>query len=80
MSVFVWIAIGLLAGFIGNRRRRGDVLADLMLGVAGAVLGGALVHSFGSGGVNGSILWSAGGAAAGGLGGVLAYQAVRRSP
>jgi uncharacterized membrane protein YeaQ/YmgE (transglycosylase-associated protein family) len=80
MSVFVWIAIGLLAGLMGNRRRHGDLPADLMLGVAGAVLGGALVHSFGLGGVNGSLLWSAAGAVAGGFGGLLAYQAVRRSP
>ena len=43
MSIFAWIILGLVAGFIGskivNKRGEGLVL-DILLGIVGAVLGG----------------------------------------
>lgn len=61
MSFFVWILLGLLAGFIAshivNRRGEGMVL-DILLGIVGALLGGWLFHLFGHAGVNGLNLYS----------------------
>jgi len=43
MSIFAWIILGLIAGFIGskivNKRGEGLVL-DLVLGIVGAIAGG----------------------------------------
>ena len=56
MSLFVWIVLGLISGFIAshliNRRGEGMVL-DVLLGIVGAILGGWLFHYFGHEGVNG---------------------------
>ena len=56
MSLFVWILLGLLAGFIAshlvNHRGEGMVL-DVLLGIVGAIVGGWLWHYFGREGVNG---------------------------
>src|SRR4051794_2370194 len=54
MSLFAWIILGLLAGFIAshlvNRRGEGMVL-DVLLGIVGAVVGGWLAHLLGYAGV-----------------------------
>ena len=46
MSIFAWIFLGLIAGFIGskivNKRGEGLVL-DLVLGIVGAIAGGWLL-------------------------------------
>jgi len=50
MGILSWLVIGLVAGYIGSRlvNRRGEGLfRDLLLGVVGAILGGAIFHSFG---------------------------------
>src|SRR6266496_4343263 len=56
MSLFVWILLGLVSGFIAshlvNRRGEGMVL-DILLGIVGAIVGGWLFHWFGREGVNG---------------------------
>jgi uncharacterized membrane protein YeaQ/YmgE (transglycosylase-associated protein family) len=56
MSLFVWIVLGLLAGFIAshlvNHRGEGMVL-DVLLGIVGAIVGGWLWHYLGHEGVNG---------------------------
>src|SRR5690242_8272896 len=56
MSLFVWIVLGLLAGFVAshlvNHRGEGMVL-DVLLGIVGAIVGGWLWHYFGREGVNG---------------------------
>ncbi len=61
MSFFVWILLGLVAGFIAshivNRRGEGMVL-DILLGIVGALVGGWLFHLFGHAGVNGLNLYS----------------------
>jgi len=56
MSIFAWIILGLLAGFIGSKlvNKRGEGLfMDIILGVVGAVVGGWLFNKFGSVGVTG---------------------------
>jgi uncharacterized membrane protein YeaQ/YmgE (transglycosylase-associated protein family) len=61
MSIIAWIILGLIAGFaaskIVNRTGEGVVL-DVLLGIAGAVVGGWLFHLFGMRGVNGLNLYS----------------------
>ena len=56
MSILAWIILGLIAGFIAskivNRHGEGGIL-DVLLGIAGAVVGGWLLHSFGKSGVTG---------------------------
>ena len=43
MSIFAWIILGLVAGFIGskilNKRGEGRIL-DIILGIVGAIVGG----------------------------------------
>jgi uncharacterized membrane protein YeaQ/YmgE (transglycosylase-associated protein family) len=61
MSVFLWIVLGLIAGFIAshivNRRGEGVVL-DILLGIVGALIGGWMFQKFGHEGVNGLNLHS----------------------
>ena len=56
MSLFVWILLGLVSGFIAshlvNHRGEGLVL-DVLLGVVGAIIGGWIFHVFGHIGVTG---------------------------
>jgi uncharacterized membrane protein YeaQ/YmgE (transglycosylase-associated protein family) len=56
MSLFIWILLGLVAGFIAshivNHRGEGVVL-DVLLGVVGAMVGGWLFTVFGHTGVTG---------------------------
>jgi uncharacterized membrane protein YeaQ/YmgE (transglycosylase-associated protein family) len=61
MSIIGWITLGLIAGFIASKivNRTGEgFLVDILLGIAGAVVGGWLFHSFGMRGVNGISLYS----------------------
>ena len=50
MSLFSWIVLGLIAGFIAshlvNHRGEGMVL-DILLGIVGAVIGGWIAHLLG---------------------------------
>jgi uncharacterized membrane protein YeaQ/YmgE (transglycosylase-associated protein family) len=61
MSIFGWIILGLIAGFIGskivNRQGQGFWL-DIALGIIGALVGGFLFSLFGSEGVTGLNIWS----------------------
>lgn len=56
MSFFMWLILGLIAGFIAshlvNHRGEGMIL-DILLGMVGAVIGGWMFHLFGHEGVNG---------------------------
>jgi uncharacterized membrane protein YeaQ/YmgE (transglycosylase-associated protein family) len=56
MSLFVWIVLGLISGFIAshlvNHRGEGMIL-DVLLGIVGAIVGGWLFHMLGHAGVNG---------------------------
>ena len=80
MSFFVWIVLGLLAGFIAshivNHRGEGMVL-DILLGIVGALIGGWLFHWFGHAGVNGLNLHSLFVATAGAVVFLFLYHALR---
>lgn len=59
----IWIAFGAIAGWIasmimGTNPRQG-LLMDVILGIAGAVVGGLIMNLFGAPGVTGFNLYSA---------------------
>jgi uncharacterized membrane protein YeaQ/YmgE (transglycosylase-associated protein family) len=82
MSLFAWILLGLLAGFIAshlvNHRGEGMVL-DILLGVVGAVVGGWVFHMLGLTGVTTINLYSIVVATAGAVLFLVVYHAIRRS-
>jgi uncharacterized membrane protein YeaQ/YmgE (transglycosylase-associated protein family) len=82
MSLFIWILLGLVAGFLAshlvNRRGEGVVL-DVLLGVVGAMIGGWLFQRFGHAGVTGMNLHSILVATAGAIVFLIAYHAIRRT-
>ena len=80
MSFFLWILIGLIAGFIASHivNRRGDGLVlDILLGIVGAVVGGWIFHMLGHEGVNGLNLHSLIVATVGAIVFLLLYHAIR---
>jgi uncharacterized membrane protein YeaQ/YmgE (transglycosylase-associated protein family) len=82
MSIFAWIVLGLLAGFIGSKlvNKRGEGLfLDIVLGVIGAVAGGWLFNKFGAVGVTGLNLYSLLVAVVGAVVVLLVYHALRRA-
>ena len=82
MSLFVWILLGLVAGFIAshivNHRGEGVVL-DVLLGAMGAIVGGWLFNVFGHTGVTGLNLHSILVATAGAIVFLVVYHAIRRT-
>lgn len=61
MSILAWIILGLVAGFVGSKlvNKTGEgLILDIVLGVAGAVVGGFLFNMFGATGVTGLNLYS----------------------
>ena len=82
MSIFAWIILGLIAGFIGskivNKRGEGLVL-DLVLGIVGAIAGGWLFNTFGASGVTGLNLYSLLVAVVGAIVVLVVYHAIRRA-
>lgn len=61
MSFLAWIVLGLLAGFIGSKivNKQGEgLILDILLGIAGALLGGWLFTTFGASPVTGLNLYS----------------------
>jgi len=82
MTLFTWILLGLVAGFIAshivNRRGEGVVL-DVLLGVVGAMIGGWLFQRFGHVGVTGMNLHSILVAVAGAIVFLVGYHAIRRT-
>ena len=81
MSLFAWIVLGLLAGFIAshlvNHRGEGMVL-DILLGIVGAVIGGWVASLLGYGGVSGVNLYGIIVATAGAMLFLFAYHVIRR--
>ena len=81
MSLFAWLLLGLLSGFIAshlvNHRGEGMVL-DVLLGIVGAVVGGWLFHLFGATGVTQLNLYSLVVAVAGAVLLLVVYHAIRR--
>ena len=82
MSLFAWIVLGLLAGFIAshlvNRRGEGMVL-DVLLGIVGAVVGGWLAHLLGYAGVTALNVYSLVVATIGAVVFLFIYHAIRRN-
>jgi uncharacterized membrane protein YeaQ/YmgE (transglycosylase-associated protein family) len=81
MSIFAWIVLGLLAGFIGSKivNKSGEgVIVDILLGIVGAVLGGWLFNRFGAAGVTGLNLYSLLVAVVGSVVFLVIYHAIRR--
>jgi uncharacterized membrane protein YeaQ/YmgE (transglycosylase-associated protein family) len=61
MSIFAWIILGLIAGWIGSKivNRRGEgFFLDIVLGVVGALVGGFLFSLIGAEGVSGLNIYS----------------------
>jgi uncharacterized membrane protein YeaQ/YmgE (transglycosylase-associated protein family) len=82
MSVLAWIVLGLLAGWIASKivNRRGESpLADILAGIAGAIVGGLLFGIYGATGVSGLNLHSLIVAVAGAVAVLLVYHGFRRS-
>ena len=82
MSLFAWIILGLLAGFIAshlvNHRGEGMIL-DVLLGIAGAVAGGWITHALGYAAITHLNVYSVVVATAGAIVFLMVYHAIRRS-
>jgi uncharacterized membrane protein YeaQ/YmgE (transglycosylase-associated protein family) len=82
MSLFAWILLGLLAGFIAshlvNHRGEGMVL-DILLGIVGAIVGGWLAHLLGYAGVASLNLYSLIVATLGAVVFLFLYHMIRRN-
>lgn len=84
MSILAWLALGLIAGFIGskivNNTGQGMII-DIVLGIVGAFVGGFLFTQFGAVGVTGFNIYSMFVAVVGAIVVLLIYHAVagRRS-
>ena len=82
MSFLAWIVLGLLAGFIASKivNKQGEGwLLDVVLGVAGAVVGGWLFGILGASGVSGFNLYSLLVAVVGAIVVLFTYHAIRRT-
>ena len=81
MTLFVWILLGLVAGFIASHivNRHGEgIILDILLGVVGAMIGGWLFHYFGKVGVTGLDLHSILVATLGAIVFLFVYHVIRR--
>src|SRR5215510_7292695 len=82
MSLFAWLLLGLLAGFIAshlvNHRGEGMIL-DMLLGIVGAIVGGWLAYMFGFSGVTRLNLHSLIVATIGSVVFLFVYHAIRRN-
>ena len=82
MTLFTWILLGLVAGFIAshlvNHHGEGIVL-DVLLGIVGSIVGGWVFQMFGAAHVSGLNLYSIGVAVAGSVLFLVVYHAIRRS-
>jgi uncharacterized membrane protein YeaQ/YmgE (transglycosylase-associated protein family) len=82
MSIFAWIILGLVAGFIGSKivNKTGEgLILDIILGIVGAIAGGWLFNLFGAAGVSGLNLYSLLVAVVGAVVVLVLYHAVRRA-
>jgi uncharacterized membrane protein YeaQ/YmgE (transglycosylase-associated protein family) len=61
MSIFAWIILGLIAGYIGSRivdSQGKGLWLNMALGIIGAIVGGFIFTIFGASGVTGINLYS----------------------
>jgi uncharacterized membrane protein YeaQ/YmgE (transglycosylase-associated protein family) len=81
MSILSWIVLGLLAGFIGSKivNKSGEgFIVDILLGIAGAIVGGFVFNAFGAAGVTGLNIYSLLVAVVGSIIFLLLYHAIFR--
>lgn len=81
MSIIAWILLGLISGFIASRVVNGSgqgAIMDMVIGVAGAFVGGGLFHVIGRTGVSGFNLWSLCVAVVGAIVVLAAYRVLTR--
>jgi uncharacterized membrane protein YeaQ/YmgE (transglycosylase-associated protein family) len=79
MSIIAWIFMGIISGFVASKVVSGSgkgLVTDLILGVVGAVVGGAAFHLLGQSSVTGFNLWSVFVSALGAAAVLLAFRAV----
>lgn len=82
MSLFAWIVLGLIAGFVASKIVSGKgqgLMADIAIGIVGAVLGGWLFTFFGMSGVGAFNLYSMLVAIVGAVVLLIIYHAISRS-
>ncbi len=82
MSILSWILLGLVAGFLGSKivNQKGQgILRDILLGIAGAVVGGWVFQTFGGAGVTGLNLYSLVVSVIGAILVLVVYHAIRRA-
>lgn len=60
MSIFVWIIIGGLAGWVAGMimKEQGSLVKNIVTGIIGALIGGFIMSFFGAEGFTGFNLWS----------------------
>lgn len=62
MNFLVWIIFGAIAGWIASivmgRNKKMGAIANIVVGIIGAFLGGAIMNFFGYQGVTGFDFWS----------------------
>lgn len=60
MNILIWIILGLVAGWIASviAKTNQGVLMDIILGVAGAIVGGLIMNFFGQPSVSGFNIYS----------------------
>ncbi len=62
MGILVWIVFGAIAGWIGsiimNTDGQQGIILNIVVGIAGAVLGGYIFSFFGEGGISGFNIYS----------------------
>ncbi len=83
MSIIAWLVLGLVAGFLGSKivNKTGEgLLADIVIGIVGALVGGFIFTQFGSQGVTGFNLWSLLVAVVGSVVLLVVWHAIRGRP
>ncbi|HEX7007510.1 MAG TPA: GlsB/YeaQ/YmgE family stress response membrane protein [Alphaproteobacteria bacterium] len=82
MGILSWIVLGLIAGAIGKLLMPGDdpggFIVTILIGVAGAVIGGFIATELGFGGIDGINVGSLVIAVLGSLVLLIAYRLIRR--
>ncbi|HXF13510.1 MAG TPA: GlsB/YeaQ/YmgE family stress response membrane protein [Terriglobales bacterium] len=81
MSIFSWILLGLIIGFLASKivNRRGEgIFLDIVLGIVGAVFSGYLFTFFGAGLVTTLNMYSVLVATAGAMLILVVYHSIRR--
>jgi uncharacterized membrane protein YeaQ/YmgE (transglycosylase-associated protein family) len=79
MTIIAWILLGLVAGLLGSKivdKRGAGLVVDIVLGVAGALVGGFLFTLAGATGITGFNLWSIFVAVIGSIAVLAVYHAV----